>query len=575
MKRLDEYVEWVKQNPRLCSKWVRLAIKRYENDRKREKEPDFPYRFDERKAQLFIAFTEMLKQYKDQWAGQTLHLEPWQVFIFANVYGWVHKDTGMRRFRKAFIFVARKNGKSTMVSSVLIYDCMMTPGGESYCAATKRDQSKIVWESVAQMVRQHQVLKDRLQVFKSTSTIVNNYNASKITALSSESDKFDGLNPSACTIDEVAAMRDYSIIQVLQSGTASRPEPLIFEITSGSDNTNSAGAQEFERSQKILEGVYDDETFFTILYTLDKGDKWTDESKWIKANPNLGVSVKMETLRALCTEAQQNPSLEGEFRIKNLGMFISPVTAWIPHDKWKKCISNASKFTPFKDLPKRECVAIGAIDLSQRLDFTSFSVVAYHIPSGRFYARHWFYIPSEQIDDKCKTDSPLVRKWIEQGYINATEGAVVDYAAMFKDVEHAIEEYNLKEVLYDPWNAGQLIEVIGPKVDLVEVKQSMQHISPMAKDYEAAIVAGQIADDNPVMSWMISNADVYRDPNGNIKPVKHGAKTSTNPAHIDGVVTSLMSLGRIKNLLDNGQIDLRSASEIEADMTARLALLDY
>lgn len=573
MQRLWDYMAWVKDNPQKCSKWVKLAVRRFEKDLERSETTDWPYRFDSEKAQVFIDFTETLKQYKDIWAGKPLKLEPWQVFIFGNVYGWIRKDNGLRRFRKALVFIGRKNGKSTMVSSVLLYDCLLTPGGECYCASTKRDQSKIVWESVAQMVRQHDEIKDMLQVFKSTSTIVCPSNASKITALSSESDKFDGLNPSACVIDEVAAMRDYSIIQVLQSGTASRPEPLIFEITSGSDNTNSAGAQEFERSQKILEGVYDDDTFFTILYTLDKGDKWTDESKWMKANPNLGVSVKVETLRALCTEASQNPSLEAEFRIKNMGQFISPVTAWIPHDKWKKCIANAGTFTPYKDLPRRECVAVGAIDMSQRLDFTSFDVMVYHIPTGRYYARHWFYIPSEQIDDKCKSDSPLVRKWIEQGYINATQGSVVDYAAMFADVKEAIEEYGLKEVLYDPWNAGQLIEVIGPLCDLLEVKQSMMSISPMAKDYEAAVVAGQISDDNPVMSWMVSNCDIYRDANGNIKPVKHGGKTS--PLHIDGVITSLMGLGRIKNLLDNGQIDLRSAEEIETDMTARLALLDY
>jgi len=573
MQRLWDYIEWVKDNPHLCSKWTKLAIRRFEKDLERSESPEWPYRFDREKAQVFIDFTETLKQYKDQWAGQNLHLEPWQVFIFGNVYGWVRKDNGLRRFRKALVFVGRKNGKSTMVSSVLLYDCLLTSGGEAFCASTKRDQSKIVWESVAQMVRQHQEIREMLQVFKSTSTIVCPANASKISALSSESDKFDGLNPSACVIDEVAAMKDYRIIQVLQSGTASRPEPLIFEITSGSDNTNSAGAQEFERSQKILEGVYEDDTFFTVLYTLDKGDNWRHESVWMKANPNLNVSVKIETLRALCKEAMQNPSLEGEFRIKNCGQFISPVTAWIPHEKWKKCIENASRFTPFADLPKKECVAIGAIDMSQRIDFTSFDVMVYHIPTNRYYARHWFYIPSEQIDDKCKSDSPLVRKWIEQGYINATEGAVVDYRAMFADVEKAIAEYELREVLYDPWNAGQLIDQIGPLVDLVEVKQSMVSISPMAKDYEAAIVSGQLADGNPVMSWMVSNADVYRDPNGNIKPVKHGGKHS--PLHIDGVVTSLMSLGRIKNLLDNGQIDLRTASEIEKDMESRLAEIEY
>lgn len=573
MQRLQEYVQWVKDNPGKCCKWVKLAVKRYENDLRRVGFDDFPYVFDEHKAEKFIRFTEQLKQYKDIWAGKALHLEPWQVFVFSNVYGWVHKDTGLRRFRKALIFVARKNGKSTMVSSVLLYDLLTTPGAEGYCAATKRDQSKIVWESVAQMVRQHKGLSGRLKIFTSTTNIVNPRTAGKISALSADSNKFDGLNPSACTIDEVAAMRDYSIIQVLQSGTASRPEPLIFEITSGSDNTNSAGAQEFERSQKILEGVYEDDSFFCILYTIDKNDSWHNRGNWIKANPNLGVSVRMETLEKLCVEAEQNPSLEGEFRIKNLGQFISPVTAWIPHEKWKKCIQNVSLFTPLEKLPKNECVAVGAIDMSQRLDFTSFDVMVYHIPSGHYYARHWFYIPSEQIDDKCKSDSPLVRRWIEQGLINATDGAVVDYRAMFADVKAAIAEYGINEVLYDPWNAGQLIDQIGPVTDLVEVKQNMVSISPMAKDYEAAIVAGVLADGNPVMSWMVSNADVYRDPNGNIKPVKHGGKGS--PLHIDGVVTSLMSLGRIKNLLDNGQIDLRSASEIEAEMTARLADIDY
>lgn len=571
MNRLNEYINWVRKNPGKCSKWVRLAVDRFESDLEHAGTDDFPYIFNESKAELFINFTELLKQYKDQWAGVPLHLEPWQVFIFANIYGWVHRDTGLRRFRKAFVFVARKNGKSTMVSSVLLFDLLFTPGAEGYCAATRRDQSKIVWESVREMIRQHEDLRDMLRIFNSTTTIVNPNNAGKITALSSESDKFDGLNPSACTIDEVAAMKDYNIIQVLQSGTGSRPEPLIFEITSGSDNTNSAGAQEFERSQKILEGVYADESFFCILYTLDKGDDWRNPSCWIKANPNLGISVNVERMKALCTEAQQNPSLEAEFRIKNLGQFLSPVTAWIPAQKWQVCRDNGRKYKLNYDI--KNCIAIGAVDMSQRVDFTSFDVVIYHIPSGMFYAKHHFYIPSEQVQDKCKSDSPLVYKWIEQGYINATPGAVVNYNAMFDDIRAAIEEYGVTEILFDPWNAGQLIDQISSLCDLVEVKQNMQSISPMAKDYEAAIIDGKIVDDNPVMAWMVSNCDIYRDPNGNIKPVKHGGKDS--PLHIDGVVTSLMALGRIKALLDGGYIDLRSPDEIRKEMEKSLKSIEW
>ena len=573
MQRLWDYCSWVHANPSKCNKWIRLAVQRFENDLKASETDAFPYRFDEAKAMRFIRFSEMLKQYKDQWAGELLHLEPWQVFIFANIYGWVHKDTGFRRFRKAFIFVARKNGKSTMVSSVLLYDNLLTAGAEGFCTATKKDQARIVFDSVVNMVKQHEDLREMLKIYNSTYTIVNPTNASKIAALSSEYSTFDGLNPSTATIDEVAAMKTYDIIQVLQSGTVSRPEPLLFEITSGSDNPNSAGGQEYERSQKILEGVYKDESFFCVLYSLDKEDLWTDSTKWIKANPNLGISVKEETLQALCLEAQQNPSLEAEFRIKNCGLFISPVTSWIPFDKWKRCLLNAQTQPKIEDLNLNECVAIGAVDLSQRLDFSSFDVVLYHLPSKVFYMVHHFYIPEDQIRPKCKTDSPLIYKWIEQGLISATPGEVVAYNVIFDDIKECIEKYNVKEVLYDPWNAGQLIEEVGPLCDLVEIKQNMKTISPMAKDFEAAIYASSICDDNPVMSWMVSNCDIYRDANGNIKPVKHGGKDSS--LHIDGVVTSLMALGRIKSLLDNGYIDTRTPEQIYSDMESKLSKLDY
>ena len=577
MKRFTAYMNWVDKHPALVCDYVKKAVARHRRDIIRSKtDPSFPYRFDRAKAQRFIDFCETLKQYKDRFAGEPLVLQPWQVFIFGSIYGWVRKDNGMRRFRKAFVFVARKNGKSTMSSPVLLWDILTVPGSEGYVAATKRDQSKIVYESVCKMIDQNPGLTQRLKQYRSTSTIVCGRTAGKIAALSSEYKTFDGLNPSCVIIDEVAAMPDYSIIQVLQSGTGARPEPLIFEITSGSDNTESAGHEEFERSEKILNQVYEDDTFFCILYTLDKGDDWRDSSKWIKANPNLGVSVYLETLQNHCNEALQNYRLEGEFRIKELCQFISPVTAWIPFSSWKRCIDNAQTLPSLYTLDMRQCVAVGAIDLSERLDFTSFMVMVYHIPSGRYYAEHHYYIPEGQIQTKCRTDSPLVWKWVELGLIRATkanDGLKVDYNTIFADCRDAIERLNVREILFDPWNAGQLVDELGPYAELVEIRQSMKDISPFAKDYEAAVTSGEIVDGNPVMRWMVSNCDIYTDANGNIKPVKHGGKAS--PKHIDGVITSLMAMGRIKSLLDGGYIDLREPEEIEADMERRLAAIDY
>jgi len=574
MQRLWDYCQWVHDNPQCVSKWVKLAVDRFENDLKKSADPAYPFMFDRSKAQLFIDFTEMLKQYKDVWAGQDLHLEPWQVFVFGNIYGWVNKDTGLRRFRKSFVFCGRKNGKSMMVSSVLLFDALLTSGAEGYCASTRKEQSRIVFDNVVNMVRQHPDLKKMLKVYNSTYTIVNPNNSSKIAALSSEYSRFDGLNPSVSVIDEVAAMKTYDIIQVLQSGTAARPEPLLFEITSGSDNTDSAGAQEFERSKKILEGVFEDDTFFCILFTLDKGDMWTDESKWIKANPNLGVSVKLDTLRALCLEAQQNPSLEAEFRIKNCGLFISPVTSWIPFEKWKRCQTLGDR-PRLEDIDINDCVAIGAVDLSTRIDFSAFSVAIYHVPTGNYYIVHHFYTPSGQVAQKFKTDSPLIYKWIEQGYITPTEGESIKYSVIFDDIFACIDKYKIKEVLYDPYNAGQLIDSVSPYVDLVEIKQSIQNISPMAKDYEVAIYDQKIYDNNPVMAWMVSNCDIYRDANNNLKPVKHGGRSSHSGVRIDGVLVSLMAVGRIKSLLDNGYIDTRTPEQISAEVTSRLSEIDY
>ena len=569
MKRFWEYIDWVHKNPEKTNDYIKLAVKRFETDYKRK---DWDYVFDETRAQKFIRFTELLKQYKDQWAGVPIHLEPWQVFIFGNIYGWVHKNTGLRRFRKAFVFVARKNGKSTMMSSVLLWDILATPGAEGYCAATKREQSKIVFNSIKEMIRQNDICSKRLTIYNSTSHIVNKANGGKIEALSADSDKMDGLNPSAVVVDEVAAMKDYNTIKVLQSGMGSRPEPLMFEITSGSDDMSSAGHQEYARSQKILEGSIEDDSYFCVLYSLDKGDDWKDEKCWIKANPNLGISVRVDTMHKLALEAQQNPMLEGEFRIKNLCQFLSPITAWIPYQRWLPCIENAKKHSLIYD--STSCVCIGAVDLSKRIDFTTYTLYIYDSKSSMYYAKHRFYIPEEQIEDKCKHDSPLVRTWIEQGYITATRGSVVDYETMFEDIRSDLEEYNISEIVYDPWNAATLINEIGPLVDLVEITQNPRNISPYAKDWEALVTSRKVVDNNPVMRWMISNCDIDRDRHDNIQPIKHGDKRAV-AVHIDGVITSLMAAGRIVQLLNDGAIDFRTAEQIQADLEKSLASLNF
>ena len=571
MKRFWKYIEDVKKGKIITGEYVKLAVKRFEDDlNKSQLDPDYPFYFDEKKAQRFLDFSECLKLYKDKWANTPLRYQPWQVFCMANIYGWCRKDNGLRRFTKAFIYVARKNGKTVMVSTALLYDLLTTKGAECYCAATKREQSKIAFDNCKEMIKKNSGLSKRLSIYRSTSRIVYERTASKLEALSSDYDSMDGLNPSCVVVDECSAMKDYNIVKVLQSGMYARPEPLMLEITSGSDDMYSVGRLEYERSSKVLQGTIEADDYFCILYTLDAKDDWRDPKNYIKANPNLDISVSLDALIKARDEALQQPSLEGEFRTKNLGQFVSPISVWIPYKTWNNCVNNAKKYK-FPENELNQCICVGAVDLAERYDMTAYTLYFYFPSIKKYFAKHRIYFPDEQIENKMKRDSPMIRKWIEDEYITVTQGSITNYGVMFKDILDDLEKYPIREIAYDPYNAVSLMNEIGPYVDLVEVAQNMKNISPMSKDWEASIINGDIIDDNPVMKWMVSNAKVKTDLDGNIKPIKDSASTSSSK-RIDCVITSLMAHGRIKALQEEG-IDLRTPDEIRADMEAALSRL--
>ena len=561
VERMMLYMDQVEKREVTTNRYVKLAVKRCREDLKKK---DWPYRFDEGKANKFIQFTECLKQYKDEFRGQPLILQPWQCFVFSNIYGWVHRDTGLRRFRKAFIFVSRKNGKTAMIASSLLYDVLTTPGAECYCVATKKEQSKICFEFVKQMVKQNPGLSKRLSVYESTSRIVNMANAGVVAALAADSNKMDGLNPSCVVVDECSAMKNYSIVKVMASGQGSRPEPLMLEITSGSDDMYSVGKQEFDRSKRILEGTEEDDSYFTVLYCIDEKDKWNDPKNFIKANPNMDVSIKSDWLNKQMKEAVQNPSLEGEFRTKNLGSFISPMHSWIQPKFWKKAMENRHVL----DLSK-PYYAVGAVDLSKRIDLTAFTTCVYQ--DGYYHLIHKAYFPEESMQEKMQKDNEMWRKWTDKGVLTATSGRTVDYRVLFKDIMDTHSKYGLDCVLFDPYNSTSLINELESEITLVEVPQNIKNLSPYAKSFEELIYQGMIVDSNPLMAWCMSNAEVYRDPNDNIKV----SKPQDGTKRIDPVVTSLMCVGFIRSKLDNGEIDLRAPEQIAAETAAFLKSLKW
>ena len=565
------YIEGVENNTILTNKWIKLMVKRFREDLKRQGTEDFPYVFDFSKAERIIQFGQLLKQVNDDWAGEPLVFMPWQVALYGQLYGWTHKYTGLRRFRKAFIYITRKSGKSTMVAVSALWDLLSTNGSQVCLGATTRAQSKIIYDIIVGMVEQNPILSKRLRIYKSTSTIVNYSTYGKIEALSSESKKTgDGKNCSLALLDEAAAS-DYGIAKILESGMGSRPEPLMLMITSGSTQLDSMGYTEYDRSTKILQNILQDETYFCCLYCLDEEDDWLDESKYGKACPSLGITVKPEFLHNLKIQAEQNYLLQSEFKTKNLGLWCNPESTWINYRYWEVCAQNAKKYKFDKD---KTYYANIAIDLSKVNDLTALTLCIYQ--DGKYFFKHKLYFPMDSFKDRITKETQLWQNWFDTGVVTSTPGKTIDYDYLIEEVGKLASEYEINECLYDPYCSTKIVSDLENSLVMVPIPQNLKNLSPYAKSYEKAILDGDIVDDNPFMKWAISNAKIYTDANNNIKIIKNNNKgTDVGNLHIDPVITSSMCQGRISSLLDAGEVDIRSPEQVKEDTANFLKNLNF
>ena len=540
-----KYIDDVTRSKVPVCKKVKQAVARHVADLKRSESRSFPYYFDNKKAQAAIVFFMHLVHTKGKLAGQRLNPEPWQQFIIASLYGWRRRDNDKRRFRKAYVQVARKNGKSFLASGVALYDLLTEPGAEVFSAATKKDQARIVFEDAKKTVQYSPELKRYIKVWAHSLTCADG----SMKPLASDSNTLDGLNPSCAIIDEYHAHKTDELLAVIETGMRARAQPLMFIITTAGNDKNVPCYEEYEKVGKLLSGAkgYENDEYFCIVYEIEKGDDWKNEKNWYKANPNLGVSVEIDSMRFAYKNALQKSSDEDAFRTKNLNEWLNVSEVWINDRQWAKCQRRFSE----KSLEGLRCW--GAIDLSKRIDFTAFTWY-FALPNGKRYAKHYFFIPEAQIDAKMRQDSYLIRQWIKQGYIYATPGETVDYSFMQKKILEDSKKYDVQEIAYDRNLAEYLIQDLSDEFNCVEFNQSITGMSEPSKAWESAIVAGTIIDNNPVMAWMASCATVKPDANGNIKPLKPDANKTSK--RIDGVITSIMANNRLEvALADESRMD--------------------
>jgi len=511
---------------------VRQAVERHVRDLDTAKDRDL--HFDPKAAMRVLQFFAFLHHSKGEWAGQRFELSGWQAFIIWVLFGWRRAD-GTRRFRTGYVEVARKNGKSTLAAGIALYlfAADREPGAEIYTAATKRDQARIVHGEAIRMVRSSPGLRRHVDIFKDNLSMVRT--ASKYEPLGADADTMDGLNVHGAVIDELHAHKNRNLWDVLETATGARRQPLIFAITTAGFDRHTVCWQQHDYGEKVLDGVIEDAAYFAFIASLDHEDDWTDRSVWIKANPNLGISVKPESLEEQCAKAESLPAAQNAFRRLRLNQWTEQVDRWIDVAVWDE----GNHPVDVERLKGRRC--FGGLDLSSTTDLSAFVLVFPPDDGELWQVVCRFWMPADNVRKRVEQDRVPFDQWIREGYIEATDGNVIDYDVLKKRIQEDAEQYDILEVAFDRWNATQMVtQLTSDGLEMIPFGQGFASMAGPTRELEKLIVGRQIAHGgNPVMRWMVSNVAVKQDAAGNLKPDK--AKSSER---IDGVVATIMAVGR-------------------------------
>ncbi len=488
-------------------------------------------------AQLGIDFfPECLHHVKGELAGQPFVLEPWEQAIVGNIFGWKQPD-GMRRYREIFIFVARKNGKTSLVAGIICYVmfCDHEIGAEIYSAAADRDQASLVRAQVEGMIRQDPDLDGMARIYQHSITYPAENTAYK--AISAEAGTKHGYNSHLVVLDELHAQPNRELVDVLETSVGSRRQPLIISITTSDYDRESICNEKHQAACKVRDGIIPNKHMLPVIYEASIDDDWTDEKVWRSANPNLGVSLKLDYLEQQCKKAQNQPSFENTFKRLHLNIKTTQDVVWISMTEWDKCNGEVDAEA------LKGCKCYLAIDLSSTRD-TSSLVLAFPLDDDILALLPFFWIPADSAREREKRDHVPYDTWARQNYLDKTPGNVIDYRYIRKRINELSELYDFQEMAYDPWNARQLATQLEEEdgFTLVEFRQGYFSMNEPSKEFERRILQGKIRHGgHPVLRWQASNVMVMTDPSGSIKPVKTENKDAKK---IDGIVASVMTVGR-------------------------------
>lgn len=543
MTLYDQFIEDVKVNGDKHNRYVKLCVDRHLNDLKVGK-----WLFDREKADKAIMIIKMLRHTSGSYGGKNFDIQPFQAFVVAMLFGWLHHVTGYRRYKKAYIEMARKGGKSELAAAIEIIGAFFDGehAAQVYTVANTRDQAGYVYNAAREMCKL--LSKDsgkfaqscRILQYKIQENNTNGY----ITRLTADAGTNDGANPHVAVIDEYHSAKDDSMLKVVETGMGGRTQPLLLIITTAGFNKNGPCYAFRKVLTDVLEGKVENENLFGIIWTLDEEDDFNDPDVWVKANPNLGNTPRIEQMQSLYQSAiTEGSSALVEFKTKNLNMWVDAAKVWIKDDDWMAC------GTEWQQVGK--CI-IG-IDLSSTADITA---VTYFFPEVMGFFNN-YYVPLEKVRSGRRVDGVDYADWLRSGEIIATPGNVIDYDYIIRDIIENCQKYNVDIIGYDPYNADVIIPRFESQgVRCGAVRQGFLTLSPATKRLERMVLSREIKhSSDPVMRWMMGNVELETDAAGNIKPSK-----SKSQNKIDGVASLVTAISAWM------AIEVKAINDVEVSM---------
>ncbi len=550
MNPAQKYIEDVIAGRELVGETTRQAVERhlkwYEN------RPE--YYFDEKAAQKILDAFDVIPHAKGEYAGKKFLLQPFQAFLLWVVYGWKKRHNDTRVIRKVYKKIARKGGKTELLAALgnigLTVDSV--PDAEIFWAATKKDQAKIGWYRQRRMmnilIKKSKFIADRWDT--NTTSIFSKEDDTFCHYLGKDSHTEDGLSPYYGIIDEYHAHPDGQMVNVLESGTGTWSNPLIWIITTAGFNINGP-CHKFEGTCKnILKGVLRNDNIFPLIFDIDDGDEWQDREIWKKANPQIGITPTWDYMLAAHLNAKtEGAEKEIDFKTKNLNIWTSTHSAWIPDNIWTQCGTDWN----LNDLDGKVCYA--GLDASATQDTTSLCLLfpltgAEVIEKERFKVFWYFWIPDDTLESRSK-DSASFRDWVNAKWIKTCTGNFVDLTEVENKIREVNKRFRLVKIGADKWNTIQMGgNLTSAGIDFVIVQQVLSELSPPTKEAGRAIKELRLDHgNNPVSRWQVGNVALYMHHDDNIRIDK---KKSTE--RVDGMAALVNAFAMYMDDVINGRV---------------------